>query len=196
MNTTQLIWLALATAAGNAAAEDGNFIQYDRTGSGNTVVAVHATGDWQVGGSYSQWSDTGKSLSASLTRRVQTFALADSTLQLRLGATALRHEGDTGNASALGLKVAAEHFASGRWGQSYSLVEAASAFKSWLGVLQYTPANSPLGVEWSAVGDDRWYVGHRLALRYAIAGTPWSLRAGRQLDGSNTVFIGISYNRF
>lgn len=196
MNIKKLLRIVLVCAATNAVAEDGNFMQYDRAGSGSTLVAVHSVDNWQFGGVYGRWGDSGKSMGVSLTQRVQTLQVANSTLQLRMGVNASRHQDAQGSTSGAGLKLAAEYFASGTWGRTYALVEASSVFKSWLGVVQYTPANSPVGLEWSAVGDDRWYVGQRVALGYAIEGTPWSVRVGRQLGGSGSVFVGLTYNTF
>jgi len=47
----------------------------------------------------------------------------------------------------------------------------------------------------AASGDNRWYVGRSLALRYALPESRWALRGGwRQND--KRVFVGLSYNSF
>lgn len=197
MNLKTQVFAASLCVALNAFAETGSFFQYDRSSASDSLVAVHSVDDLQFSGAYSDWNNTGKSYALSATQRIHATEWEDSSLQFRLGVTALRHEEGTsiGAATALGIKLGAENFSHGRWGSVYALTEISSTFRTWLGVVQYTPPGSRLGLEWSAVGDDRWFVGHRVALRYGVEGTPWSLRAGRQLEDGK-LFIGLSYSTF
>lgn len=182
-----------------AVAGDGEFAQYDQSNNGSSMVIAKGFADWQASAAYSQWLTTGKSISGSLTKTLAQSDANQQTLKLNVGLGGIDHRSDSnaqvGSASAVGLKVSGESYSRLHVGTVYGLVEMNSAFRSWLAVAQFNPVNSRLSVEWSAVGDDRWYVGHRLALRWQFAGTPWSIRAGRQTDGS-AYFVGLSYNSF
>jgi hypothetical protein len=75
------------------------------------------------------------------------------------------------------------------------LLERASIFGSWLAVAQYKNDALPVAIEWVGVGDKRWYVGHSIALRYALPDTRWSLRLGYRLN-DKSIFFGLSHNSF
>jgi hypothetical protein len=191
--------LLLVIVVSYANAGNGEFFQYDYSLDAQSIVMAKGVNDWQVSGAYSQWNASGKSFSGGLTKTVFNGEAIGMTNKFSVGLGGVSHHSDpdavSPSASAIGLKLSAESFNQLNYGSVYALVEVNSAFKTWLGVVQINPANSNLGVEWSSVGDDRWYIGHRLAMRWKINATPWSIRAGRQTDSAN-YFIGLSYNTF
>lgn len=182
-----------------ANATGGEFYQLDEGVGGGSAVFAKEVGSWQLTGAYSQWSSTGKSLSGSAVRNVFARNEGDTTVKFSVGLGAISHHSDPSaaspSASSVGLKLNAESFTKFDKSSVYTLAEYNTAFRTWLGVVQVKPLNSQVGVEWSAVGDDRWYVGHKVAMTWRLRNSPWSLRVGHQLnDGAN--FIGVSYNTF
>lgn len=181
----------------SASAAAGEFFQFDGGPAGTSVVAVKGLDDLKLTASYSRWSEEGRATSVSAT---QTLPLAlPGGVQLAGGVQAIYHRsapdaavpGDNG----LGLKLSAEWQPRAGPGQAYVLLERASVFGAWLAVAQFKPDGWPVSLEWVAGGDDRWYVGRSLALRYALSESRWALRWGwRQND--HRVFIGLSYNSF
>lgn len=175
----------------------GEFYQLDTGPAGTSVVAVKAWDELKLTASHARWSKEGQATGLALTH---SLALGlPGGVQLAWGLQAIDHRsapdaavpGDNG----LGLKLSAEWQPRTTAGQAYFLVERASVFGAWLAVAQFKPDGMPLSLEWAASGDDRWYVGRSLALRYAQPDSPWSLRLGyRQND--QRVFFGVSYNSF
>lgn len=192
--------LGLMTLMGSQAiAADGIFAQFDQSKSGGSAVVAKELGQWQASAAYSQWSRSGKSLSGSLVQNAFTSNEAGTTFKINAGIGAVAHRSDpeaiAQGDTAVGLKLSAEVFKQMTVASVYALTEYNTAFHTWLGVLQIKPVNSALGMELTAVGDDRWYVGHKAAVTWRANHSPWTLRVGRQFtDQSN--FIGISYNTF
>lgn len=190
---------ALCSAAALGTAQAQNFYQFDTGAAGSSVVAVHAwEGGLRLTAGHARWEGSGQATQAAL---MQTLPLTElpTSLKLSAGAQVVDHRSNA-SASApsdqgVGLRLSAEWQPRVAGGQGYVLLERGSVFGSWLGVLQYQPDGSPLGLEWAAAGDNRWYVGRSLVLRYAVPGTRWSARLGwRQQD--QKPFIGLSYNGF
>ena len=182
-----------------AIADEGMFAQFDQARSGGSAVVAKALGQWQASAAYSQWSSSGKSLSGSLVQNAFNSNEAGTTFKLNAGVGAIAHRSDpeaiAQGDTAVGLKLSAEMFKQLTGASVYALTEYNTAFHTWLGVLQIKPVNSSLGMEFTAIGDDRWYVGHKAAITWRVNNSPWTLRIGHQFtDQSN--FIGISYNTF
>jgi hypothetical protein len=189
----------MAILGSQAIAADGLFAQYDQSKSGGSAVVAKQLGQWQASAAYSQWSNSGKSLSGSLVQNAFTINESGTTFKVNVGVGAIDHRSDSEAASqgdaAVGVKLSAEVFRQVRTASVYVLTEYNTAFHTWLGVLQIKPVNSNFGMELTAVGDDRWYVGHKAAVTWRANNSPWTLRIGHQFtDQSN--FIGISYNTF
>ncbi len=182
-----------------AGAAEGMFAQFDKGVGGGTAVVATEIQQLQVSAAYSQWSSTGKSLSGALQKNVYSYSSSTNTFKLNAGVGVVDHHSDTTaslpSASAAGVKLSVEDYQKWQIGSVFAMGEYNTVFRSWLGVVQVRPANSQLGFEWSAVGDDRWYVGHKVALTWKFSNSPWSLRVGQQLKDS-TGFIGITYNTF
>lgn len=181
----------------SACAVAGEFYQFDGGPAGTSVVAVKAWDDLKLSASHSRWSQEGRASSAALMKSLP-LALPGG-LQLAAGVQAMDHRSAPGAAvpsdSGAGLKASAEWQPRVGTGQAYVLLERASVFGAWLAVAQYKPDALPVSVEWVASGDDRWYVGRSLALRYALPESRWALRGGwRQND--KRLFVGLSYNSF
>jgi len=180
-------------------AADGMFAQFDRGVGGGTVVFVTEIQQMQVSAAHSQWSSSGKSYSGALLKNLYSNSSSTNTFKLNAGVGVVNHHSDASasspSASAAGLKLSLEDYQKGQAGSVFAMAEYNTAFRSWLGVVQIQPVDSQLGFEWSSVGDDRWYVGHKVALTWKFGNSPWSLRVGQQLKDS-TNFIGITYNTF
>ncbi len=187
------LWGTLSTSG--AQAQD--FYQIDSGPAGHSLVAVRAWDDIRLTAVYSRWSDQGNATSVALSKSIAVEAIP--TLKLALGLQALEHRSSPAatspSDSGLGLKAGAEWQPHVAGGQGYLLLEHSSLFGSWLAVAQYKPDQLPVGIEWAAAGDQRWYVGHSVALRYAIPGTRWSVRVGQRRQDQQT-FAGLNYNGF
>jgi len=198
-NTRTFISVIFAGFSCIAGATEGMFAQFDKGVGGGTAVVATEIEQMQVSAAYSQWSSSGKSLSGGLLKNVYLNSSSTNTFKLNAGVGVVNHHSDPSasspSASAAGVKLGVEDYQKWQVGSVFAMAEYNTAFKSWLGVVQIQPANSPLGFEWSAVGDDRWYVGHKVALTWKFGNSPWSLRVGQQLKDS-TNFIGITYNTF
>lgn len=188
---------ALATLAFGGSAVAGQFYQFDGGPAGTSVVAVKAVDDLKLTASYSRWSDEGRATSLAA---MQALPLAlPGGLQIAAGVQAIDHrsapDAEVASDNGMGLKLSAEWQPRIGSGQTYFLLERASVFGAWLAVAQYKPDGLPVSVEWVAGGDNRWYVGRSLALRYALPESRWALRWGwRQND--RRAFVGLSYNSF
>lgn len=193
----RLLALCCATALTPlASAGAGEFYQFDAGPAGTSVVAVKAWEGLKLTANHARWSREGHVTGAALMKSLPL--PADSALQLALGVQALDHrssaEAASPSDSGLGLKLSAEWQPQLQTAQAYVLLERGSVFGTWLAVAQFKPDISPVGIEWAAAGDKRWYVGQSLALRYAMGGR-WSLRVGRRFNDER-VFVGVNYNSF
>lgn len=187
----------LSTLAFNANAATGEFYQLDTGSAGTTAVALKAWDDIKVSASHSRWSAQGHASTFAVTKNLP-LALLDG-VQLAWGVQGIAHRSSPdaaqASASGIGLKLSAEWQPRFTSAQSYFLLERASIFGSWLAVAQYKNDALPVAIEWVGVGDKRWYVGHSIALRYALPDTRWSLRLGYRLN-DKSIFFGLSHNSF
>lgn len=180
-----------------AHAGEGEFYQFDAGPAGTSLVAVKDWGGLKLSANHARWNREGHATGAALMKSLPL--PADSTLQVAVGLQALDHrsapEAASPSDSGLGAKISAEWQPRLQAAQAYVLLERASVFGAWLAVAQYKPDSLPVGIEWAAAGDKRWYVGRSVALRYGIPGTRWSVRVGHRFS-DDRVFVGVNYNSF
>lgn len=180
----------------SASAGAGEFYQLDAGTAGTSVVAVKAWDQLKLTAVHARWNREGRATSLALTKSLPQ-ALAGVQFAWGVHATDHRSLSDAPVPSdhGLGLKLSAEWQPQWAAGQGYFLLERASVFGTWVAVAQFKPKGRPVSIEWAAAGDDRWYVGRSVSLRYALPDSRWSLRLGRR-QNDQRLFVGLNYNSF
>ena len=102
------------------------------------------------------------------------------------------NEDETG----VSLRGQAEAFGPAPGGSYYGLVQASTFRNAWLGLIQYSPTNVPVGIEMYRQVQEG-YQATTTALRVATGIDRWFLRAGVvRTSGEYRPFVGITFNGF
>lgn len=193
---THKLFALLCASVLTASAGAAEFYQLDAGSAGTSLVAVKAWNELKLTAVHARWNQEGRVTSLALTKSLPQIVPG---VQLSWGAQAIDHRSPRDAAvpsdSGLGLKLSAEWQPQMAAGQGYFLLERASVFGAWVAVAQFKPQGLPVSIEWAAAGDDRWYVGRSLALRYALPDSRWSVRLGRR-QNDQRLFVGLNYNGF
>lgn len=198
----QLLVVALAPAAAAAAPLD--FFQLDGGRDTATVVLVKAlrfTPDAPapplLSGVYSDFS-TGNTGSVAYTHR-WSLTPGPHGFVLGLGAAAHRYRNDerpAENDSGAALRGQAEAFGPAPGGVYYALLQASTFRSAWFGLVQYSPAGWPVGIDLSRQTQEG-YQATTTALRFNTGIERWFLRLGVvRTSEEYRPFVGVSFNGF
>jgi len=179
-------------------AGDGEFAQADIGSSTKTGVLVKSIDAWQASATYSDWNNSGRLFTGSVVYKPLQISNS-SPIGIGIGAIGMaRYDSSNGinnNYYGGGAKLMAEGQLSGALGSTYVLGEASTVFNSWLVVAQYSPPGMKSGIEYTALGDNKWFNGQTLALRIAVLDSNWHLRIGAR-NNNGGYFLGLSYTNF
>lgn len=197
--------LAAPLAPALAAAAPIDFFQLDGGKDTATVVLVKALrlsaadnpAPPLVTAVYTDFS-TGRTGSIAYTHR-WAIGPGPHGLVLGLGAagsTYRNEERPSEDESGAALRGQAEAFGPAPGGSYYALLQASTFRDAWLGLLQYTPAGLPVGIEIYRQYQEG-YQATTTALRFATGIDRWFVRAGVvRTSEEYRPFIGVTFNAF